>query len=289
MASKSLVVIVGPTASGKTSLSIEVAKRFKGEIICADSRSIYSGMDIGTAKPTKKEQSGVPHWGLDLVEPGQYFSVADFKEYTDLKIAEIQSRNRLPILVGGTGLYVDSVLFNYQFGAPANAALRSKLQRMELHELHEYCAKNNITLPENSNNKRYVIRAIENSDEDVNKSTKPAYDAIVVGIATEKDQLMSRISMRCEQLFDDGVVEEAKKLCDVYGWDNEAMKSNIYPLIHRYLLGDMTLNEVKEKFITLDWKLAKRQMTWMRRNKYIKWLPLSDAVNYIVEQLAIRS
>ena len=130
-----LVVIVGPTASGKTSLAIEIATKFNGEIICADSRSIYKYMDIGTAKPTLFERNQAVHWGLDLIEPGEYFSAADFKDYAMKKIEEIRSRGKLPVLVGGTGLYVDAVIFDYKFGPKANESLRQELQHKTLDEL----------------------------------------------------------------------------------------------------------------------------------------------------------
>src|SRR5664279_14928 len=134
-----LVVITGPTASGKTGLAIELAHQFGGEIICADSRTIYRGMDIGTAKPTPVERLLVPHWGLDLVDPGEYFSVADFKKYADQKIIEIRARGRIPFLVGGTGLYIDAVIYDYRFGPPANADLRSRLEKLTIDELYAYC------------------------------------------------------------------------------------------------------------------------------------------------------
>jgi len=283
-----LVVIVGPTASGKTSLSIELAKKFNGEIISADSRAIYKGMDIGTAKPSLAEQSSVTHWGLDLVEPGEYFSASDFKNYADQKITEIRSRGHVPFLVGGTGLYVDAVVFDYQFGPPADIKQRLSLQQLTLDELYEYCKKNNVILPENYKNKRYVIRAIENKGVDTQKLDKPLDQTIIVGIATDRDILHQRIEQRSEQLFEDGVVNEAKMLGDNYGWGSEAMKSNIYPLVHLYLDGGMTLDEAKAKYITLDYRLAKRQMTWLRRNKFIHWFSLIDAKVYLTDQLAIR-
>lgn len=283
-----LVVIVGPTASGKTSLSIELAKKFNGEIISADSRAIYKGMDIGTAKPSLAEQSSVPHWGLDLVEPGEHFSASDFKNYADQKITEIRSRGHIPFLVGGTGLYVDAVVFDYQFGPPADIKQRLSLQQLTLDELYEYCKKNNVILPENYKNKRYVIRAIENKGVDTQKLDKPLDQTIIVGIATDKAILHQRIEQRSEQLFEDGVVNEAKMLGDNYGWDSEAMKSNIYPLVHSYLDGGMTLDEAKAKYITLDYRLAKRQMTWLRRNMFIHWFSLIDAKVYLTDQLAIR-
>jgi tRNA dimethylallyltransferase len=156
-----LIVIVGPTASGKTALAIELAQKYAGEIICADSRTLYKGMDIGTAKPTVEEQALVPHWGLDLVEPGEPFSAADFKRYALQKIDEIRARGHVPFLVGGTGLYVDGIVFDYQFGDTKNAKLRAKLEQKTIAELQVYCNENNIEMPENPQNKRYLIRAIE--------------------------------------------------------------------------------------------------------------------------------
>jgi len=282
-----LVVITGPTASGKTSLAIELAQKFNGEIICADSRTIYKDMDIGTAKPNISEQAGIPHFGLDLVNPGTYFSVADFKLYADQKIEEIRSRGHVPFLVGGTGLYIDAVVFDFKFGPPVNTELRLQLQQLTLDELYEYCKKYNIELPENYKNKRYVIRSIENNGVKLGRLAEPQKGTIVVGIATDRTILRQRIEQRSEQLFDNGVVNEAKILGDKYGWDNEAMRSNIYPLIHLYLEGDMTLDDVKNKFITLDYRLAKRQMTWMNRNKFIHWLSLPNAKKYLLDQLAI--
>lgn len=282
-----LVVIVGPTASGKTSLSIDLAKRHKGEIICADSRTIYKGMDIGTAKPSVAEQAMVPHWGLDLVEPGEYFSVADFKAYAYQKIKEIRSRGNVPFLVGGTGLYIDAILFDYKFGAMADNSDRIKLQHMTLDQLHIYCNKNNISLPDNYKNKRYVIRSIENQGVKLGKRQQPLSNSIIVGISTEKTILRNRIEQRIEQLFNDGVINEVEEIGGKYGWGSEALKSNIYPLVHSYLTGDMTLADVKLKSITADWRLAKRQMTWLRRNKFIQWLLLRDAEEYLDDQLAI--
>lgn len=283
-----LIVLVGPTASGKTSLSIDLARRFGGEIICADSRTIYKGMDIGTAKPTPEERGDVQHWGLDLVEPGESFSAYDFKKYAEDKIADIRSRGKVPFIVGGTGLYVDAILFDYKFGQPADPALRRRLEDMSLEELHSYCEKNFIKLPENSKNKRYVIRAIEQNNTPPKRKSIPIENTIIVGIATEKEVLRRRIQERAEQLFKDGVVKEATLLGKKYGWTSEAMTGNIYPLIHAYLLGGMSLSEVKERFITLDWRLAKRQLTWLRRNPFIKWLPLDEARRYLSETLANR-
>ena len=283
---KDLIVIVGPTASGKTSLSIDIAKKCDGEIICADSRTIYKGMDIGTAKPTEKEQTMVQHWGLDLVEPSEYYSAAEFKDYATKKISEIRCRGKIPFLVGGSGLYIDSVIFDYKFGPKANKTQRLKLQHMSIDELHEYCKKNAIILPENYKNKRYLTRLIELNGAKSNDRGKMINNCIVVGISTENEVLRSRIKKRSNKIFKDGVIEEAKTLGDRYGWECEAMKSNIYPLIKSYINGVITLDELKNKFVLSDVKLAKRQKTWFKRNKFIKWMPIEDIENYLLSQLA---
>jgi tRNA dimethylallyltransferase len=281
-----LVVITGPTASGKSGIAIELAEQYAGEIICADSRTIYKGMDIGTAKPSKADQARVPHWGLDLIAPNEPFSAADFKTYAVQKIAEIRARGHIPFLVGGTGLYIDSIIFDYEFGPSADLEKRAKFERMDLQELHNYCIQHNIILPENDQNKRYVIRAIERKGISTKRSVAPANNCIIVGITTSSEQLRARIEKRSEQLFDDGVVQEAKTLGDTYGWESEAMTGNIYRLLHAYLNNEITESELKMKNMAVDWQLAKRQMTWLKRNSYIIWLTLDEVKNYIADHLA---
>ena len=276
-----LIAIVGPTASGKTALAIETAKRFDGEIICADSRTIYTGMNIGTAKPSTAEQAVVPHWGINLVEPGSPFSAADFKRYADAAISDIRARGKLPILVGGTGLYVDSVLYDFTFAPKADEVRRDWLEAMSIEELQNHCRERNIKLPVNDLNKRHLVRAIERAGgEEVKKSTLPERVA-VVGIATAMSTLRTRIVERTEHLFANGVVDEATMLGKKYGWDSEAMTGNIYPLINLHLQGKLTIDEVKDRFITADYQLAKRQMTWFRRNPDIMWCDLTGAGEYI--------
>ncbi len=281
MAVQPLIVIVGPTASGKTNLAVEIAAKYNGEIICADSRTVYRGMDVGTAKPTAEERKRVAHWGLDLVNPGERFTAAQFKEYAVQKIAEIRGRGHVPFLVGGSGLYCDAVIFDYQFGSQADEDTRRKLEQLSLQELYIYCEKNNIKLPENSKNKRYVIRAIEQKSINTKRRTHPIENSFVVGITTDKSILRKRIEQRAEDIFKNGVIHEVKKLADKYGWNHESMTGNIYPLCRAHLSGELSLHEVQEKFIVQDWRLAKRQMTWFRRNPYIRWLPLNDAKIYI--------
>ena len=285
-----LIVIVGPTASGKSGVAIELAEQYNGEIICADSRTIFKGMDIGTAKPSKQDQARVPHWGLDIATPGEPFSAADFKKYAVQKIAEIRARGHVPFLVGGTGLYVDGVVFDYEFGPPANLEKRAELEQMTIEDLHKYCIQNNITIPENDQNKRYVIRAIEQKGISTKSSDTPINNCIIVGITTNSKQLRERIHYRIEQLFDDGVVEEAKMLGDTYGWESEAMTGNIYRFARAYVNNELTKDEFISRSSTADWQLAKRQLTWLKRNKFIAWRPLDEVAdevkNYITRTLA---
>jgi tRNA dimethylallyltransferase len=281
-----LIAIVGPTASGKTGLALDIAERCGGEIICADSRTIYTGMDIGTAKPTAQEQMRVRHWGLDLAEPGERFTVADFKLYAQNAINDIQSRGKLPLIVGGTGLYIDAVLYDFSFAKSTDTRLTDHLKSMNLTEAKRYCIQHNIPLPENEHNLRHVLAVIERQGlEPAKKSTLPS-EYKLVGIATSMATLRTRISERSEHLFENGMADEATILGKKYGWDSEAMTGNIYPLIKKHLDGELTIEQVKEHFITADYRLAKRQMTWLRRNPDIMWCTLSGAKHYIDSLLA---
>jgi tRNA dimethylallyltransferase len=276
-----LIAIVGPTASGKTSLAIRIAQEFGCEIVCADSRTVYAGMDVGTAKPTAEERASVRHWGLDLVQPDQRFSVADFKRYATTAINDIRSRGKIPLLVGGTGLYVDAVLYDYELGPPTDPAEREKLTSMTIEQLRQYCIDNNIELPENGMNKRHLVRAIERVGISAIRKSPLQQDSYIVGIATRMETLRTRIVSRSEQLFQNDVVQEATLLGKKYGWECEAMTGNIYPLIKSHLEGELTLEETKERFTTLDYRLAKRQMTWLRRNPDIMWCSLTEAETYL--------
>lgn len=282
-----LVVILGPTASGKSKLAIDLANEYSGEIICADSRTIYKGLDVGTAKPTKEDQNIVQHWGLDLVEPNDYFSVADFKNYALSVINDVRKRNHVPFLVGGSGLYIDSIIFDYQFGETADQLLRQNLQQKTITELQKYCQKNNVVIPENRNNKRYLVRAIENKRANPSRRDTPIRNTIIVGITTEKPELHSRIEARINWMLDNGVIEEAKDALKLSNPDKEAMKSNIYRLVHLYVDGQLSREELIDKAVTADLHLMKKQLTWFKRNTFIHWFSYCDAEKYISEQLAI--
>ena len=287
MASESpLIVVVGPTASGKTALAIDLAKKYDGEIICADSRTVYTGMDIGTAKPTSGEQEQVPHWGIDLVEPDVRYTAGRFQAYAKDKIADIRRRGKLPLLVGGTGLYVDGLIFDYNFPAPLDDRLKLKLEGLTKDEVYKYCVDNNIELPENDKNKRHLIQAALRKKSATTRISTISSNTLVVGIATDKLILERRIADRTEHMFENGVVEEATMLGKKYGWSAEAMTSNVYRVIKSHLEGELSLVETKAKFTTRDRQLAKRQMTWFRRNPYIEWGSIPEVRQYIETSLA---
>jgi tRNA dimethylallyltransferase len=236
------VVLVGPTASGKSAVGVELARRVGGEIISADSRAIYRGMDIGTAKPTTAEMGGVPHWGIDLVEPDERFTAVDFKEYVLLKLQQIRDRKRVPVVVGGTGLYIDALVYDYGFNS--------------------------------------VVKNTHSDRERVNKSF------LQLGIEVERAVLKVRIAMRIEGMFDEPLYEETRRLAAQYDWGLQSMRSNIYSYVWKYLQGDITLEEAKLLAIRDDMSLAKRQMTWFRRNKQIVWLPADKIVTFAAGKLA---
>lgn len=285
-AEKPLIVIIGPTASGKTSLAIEIAQQFDGEIISADSRAIYRGMNIGTAKPTADEQSKAQHWGIDIVDPDERFTVYDFKKYTTEKVSDIRRRGKLPIMAGGSGLYIDSVVYDYQMNDDKNTINnRENLDKKSVADLIKHCEDNNITLPENYKNKRYLIRAIEKNGRISDDRKRIIPNTVIVGISTTKDELTDRIAQRAEEMFAGDIVEETESLSAQYSLGLESMKSNIYPIVKKMIDDEINLETAKVLSKTNDWQLAKKQMTWFRRNPSIKWLPLEEAKEYLESML----
>lgn len=281
------VAIVGPTASGKTAAAIKIAEAINGEIICADSRTIYRGLDIGTAKPTCEERCRVKHWGLDLVNPGEKYSAALFQSYAKEKIQQIRKRGAVPIIVGGTGLYVDSVVLDYTFPPKISPQMDAWLNKMSIQQLHKYCNNNNIPLPENHNNKRHVIHAIATKDITISSKDKPDEDTIVVGISTEKNILRERIIRRADAMIRTGVVEEATSIAHKYGMQIGELPGSIYKYIDQLVRGEITEQQMIELFSYSDIHLAKRQMTWFKRRSFIQWCEADDVVNEVVQYFTI--
>ena len=232
-----VIFILGPTASGKTSVAIDLAKRIGGEIISADSRAFYTGMDIATAKPSIKERQGIKHWGIDLINPGKKYSIAEFKIYCEEKITDIKSRGLIPIVVGGSGLYADSVIFNYDLKSrkPKEDDADAKLQKLSVFELQELIKKKGIGFPENYKNKRYLIRWLENDGKMGEDRYEINSDYLVFGVYTKRDELKERIKLRIDKLFNQELIDEYINLNNVYPGALESITTNYYPIIKRYL------------------------------------------------------
>ena len=278
---KPLVVIVGPTATGKTLLAIDAALQFDGEIICADSRTIYKGLDIGTAKPTKKEQLKVKHWGLDLISPIEKFSAFQFKEYAKDRIDDIRARGKLPILVGGSGLYVDAILYDYSFSDKYDESERRKLSALNIEQLHEILRTRGYAFPENLNNKRYVINTILRRGDSGNQSKQILDNTFVVGITTDRAVIKSRIEYRTGVMINEGVMKEALEASSTFGWDAPGLSGNIYHAIRRFVELELSEDQLKAEIIKKDFDLAKRQVTWFKRRESTHWVTLEQSLPYI--------
>lgn len=280
-----LIVILGPTASGKTGYAINLAQRIDGEIICADSRTVYKGVDVGTAKPTKHEREIVLHWALDLVEPDQRFTLYDFQQYAYSKIAEIRGRGHVPMLVGGTGLYIDSVIYHYGLTKEAefDTTRRSKLEQMSVAELVNHATSRQIELPKDTLNKRRLVRAIEQGG--VNKKCTQLDDnTVVIGIKTDLNKLSIRSRMRSEQMLADGLIDETKRLLAKYG-SAEPLRRNAYGVVRKYLDGEIAdADELIDKMTIADHHLVKKQLTWWRNARRvgdIMWRTLDELNNQL--------
>jgi tRNA dimethylallyltransferase len=273
-----LIVITGPTASGKSDLALDLAERYNGEIICADSRTIYKGMDIGTAKPTDEDRERVPHHLLDIAEPGERYTVADFQKAANMTILEIRKRGNVPFVVGGTGLYIDAVTLDFEW---PEITANDELESEPIETLQLMIKKQHLVTPVNNKNKRHLIATLRRGIQQPKSRAYPRKSTTVVSIATAKPILDERIKKRAEKMFAKPILEEARGLAEHFGWDSEAMKGNIYPLMKRVAHGEITLEHAKELFITKDIQLAKRQVTWIRRHDYVKWLIFEDAKRYL--------
>lgn len=275
-----LIVITGPTGSGKTGLAIELAEAYGGEIICADSRTVYRGMDIGTAKPTPEEQARVPHHLLDVVDPGERFTVHDFQRLARKAIVEIRTRGNIPILVGGTGLYIDSVVLDYQF-ADDDSEKRQALSVKSVKELQMMIKNQHLTMPTNTQNKRHLVQVLATSAHAPSAKSSPDSQTYVAAITTEKAILEQRIADRAHDMFATGVLDEAWQLGKRYGWESEAMTGNIYPILRQVLEGKITEEQAIERFIIRDRQLVKRQITWLKRHSFVQWKTLQEAQIYL--------
>ena len=278
-----LIVILGPTASGKTAYAIRLARLIGGEVICADSRTVYRGMDIGTAKPTEPERAGVLHWGLDLIEPNQRYSLYDFQRYAMAKIAEIRQRQHVPLLVGGSGLYINSVIYDYRLaGGDYDPTTRAELEKLPSDELRQLAIKRGAKLPRDLDNKRRLVRSLETGGVS-NNCGHLGRQTIVIGIAVDKEKLSQRISERAEQMLERGLVNETERLIARYGMV-EPLRRNAYGVVAKYLTGQINEAELIEQISVKDRQLVKKQLTWWRNPRWasdIMWRTLPELTNQL--------
>ena len=296
-----LIILTGPTAVGKTDLSIKIAKDLDAEIISADSMQIYEYMDVGSAKVTKEEMDGIHHYMIDEVKPDFKFSVSEFQLRADKYIDEIIEKNKLPLVTGGTGLYLNSLIYNMDFAkSDANNELRESL-RLELEEHGiDYMHEKLRSLDEESanrihkNNTKRVIRALEVclSGEKMNDFSRDLkfndkYEPIIIVLNRERDHLYERINKRVDIMLEQGLIEEVKNLINKYSNMPTAMQGLGYKEVKEFLDGNISKEEMIEKIKMETRRYAKRQITWFKRIKNIIWLDglnkTEENVNSIME------
>ena len=284
-----LICICGPTASGKTALSVALAKQLHTEIISADSMQIYRGMDIGTAKPTAAERQGVPHHLLDICAPGEAFSVARYVELADAAAQDVLSRGMIPIVAGGTGLYMDALIECSTFsGDETDLSVREKYQCMAAEQgneaVHACLAKVDPEGAErlHPNNLKRVIRALEVYEQTgmtidafnrLHKRPAPKYAALKIGVCpAERQTLYDRIDRRVDQMLADGLLEETKRLLDSGALAGTAAQAIGYKELLGYLQGDAPLADCVALLKQRSRNYAKRQLTWLKRDDNIHWI-----------------
>lgn len=269
-----LIAIVGSTASGKTGLALQIAQRCNSEIICADSRTVYRGLDIGTAKPTREEQALIPHHLLDLLEPNQRYNAAQFKADALAAITSIHARGRIPLLVGGSGLYINAVLYDYHFPAGSSNSLRRELESLPLTDL---VARLQQLDPERAaeidlRNPRRVIRAIETAGQPQTAPKTLPSNAIIIGLDPGLPELERRIKERTHQMLSAGLGKEVQALMQRFDPVIEPLRSVGYSESIAYLRKEITAKELESQISLHTRQLAKRQITWFKRNPDIRWV-----------------
>lgn len=299
MTKPKVIVICGPTASGKTALSIELAKKINGEIVSCDSMQIYKDMDIGTAKPTIEEMQGIKHYMLDFVFPDERYSVADYKKQAKQAIREIIEKGKVPIVVGGTGLYVDSLIYeieyqDIEFDEKYRKQLEERSKKEGLEVLYNEAKKID---PEaitkiSPNDKKRILRILEiynatgkNKTEQEKESRKNEveFDYKVYAISWDREKLYDRINQRVDIMIDQGLIEEVQKIYSKYNKFPTAMQGLGYKEVLEYLEGKCNKQEMIDKIKQETRRYAKRQLTWFRKNKQTIWLDGQEKIQNNIE------
>ena len=292
-----VIVICGPTASGKTALSIEVAKKINGEIISCDSMQIYKDMNIGTAKPTKEEMGEIKHYLIDYVLPTERYSVAEYKKDAKKAIKEVIEKGKTPIIVGGTGLYVDSLIYEIEypeikFDEEYRKKLEKEVEEEGLEKLYEKAKKiDPIAIQKISKtDKKRIQRVLEiyhatgktkTEQEIISRQKEPEYAYKVYGLLWDRQKLSDRINLRVDIMIEQGLIEEVKTILKKYSEFPTAMQGLGYKEVVQYLNKEITKEEMIEKIKQETRRYAKRQMTWFRKNKQTIWLNAEDKQNNI--------
>ena len=291
-----LIIILGPTASGKSDLAIELAKKFKGEIVSADSRQIYQEMDIGTAKITKKQMANIPHYLIDIIKPNQEFTLAQFKTKAVKIIKNIQKKNKLPFLVGGTMLYIQSIVDNLQIPQiKPDKKLREQLENKTNQELYDQLEKIDPKALEviDINNQRRLIRALEvclktkRPFSQQKKKGQPLFNILQLGLNPSQKILDKRINQRIEKMIEAGLSKEVEGLIKKYGVKPYSLSGISYQEIIQYLNKEITLEQAKDLIKIHTRQYARRQMSWFKRDKRIHWIENYSQAEKIIKSFLI--
>ena len=279
-----LIVFEGTNASGKSSLGVELASRFNGEIVSADSRQVYERLELGSGKITPEEMKGVPHHLLNVRKPGEFFSMADFQRLACEAVGGILSRGKVPFLVGGTGLYVDAVADGYELSDRApDHSLRAHLETFDTPALYDMLREKLPDTDIDPHNRHRVMRALERlaADDWHPAGKKPRYTLLKLGVTWPREVLKQRIDVRLEKRLAEGMVDEVKALLDEGISEEFLVKLGLeYKYLTWYLTGKIGYEQMTEELGNAIKKFAKRQMTWFRRDPRIRWLDMSaDPVN----------
>ena len=294
MQKEKVIVICGPTASGKTALGIELAKKINGEIISCDSMQIYKDMNIGTAKPTKEETEEIKHYLIDFVSPNIRYSVADYKKDAKKAIKEIIEKGKTPIIVGGTGLYIDSLIYEIEYkeiklDKKYREELEKRVEKEGLETLYEEAKKidEEAIKKISKADKKRILRILEiyhatgknkTEQEIQSKQKEVEYDYKVFALNWDREELYTRINKRVDIMIEKGLIEEVKKIIKKYNEFPTAMQALGYKEVVQYLNGNCTREEMIEKIKMETRRYAKRQLTWFRKNKQTIWLKGEDGI-----------
>jgi tRNA dimethylallyltransferase len=269
-------------------MAINLAEKFGGEIICADSRTVYKGMDNGTAKPTRSDQKRIKHHLLDIVNPDEEFNAADMKKLAAEAIKEIAERGKIPFLVGGTGLYINGVIYDFRFGNKKDPIIRKKLEKMTGERLQKRAIELGIRENEiNFKNRRHLLRAVERGGI-IKSGKRLRKNCLLIGVDIEQNELKARIKKRVDRMLDTGLEEEVRILATRYGFDAPGMSAICYKEWQDYFAGEQSLKELKENLCKNTWQYARRQRTWFKRDGNIRWIISVDEASRVVQQFLIQ-